>query len=191
MEGYRGSEALSMTQTTPQNVGTIRALADSASAMLGTDSVLLRHLPAWIPMVVALAIVSSACDSDDIGKPCPQLGVGEEDATSADGSRLETQEVVGVDVSFPCEEFICIATDGRAGYCSKKCRNDAGCPDGFSCREIQRTGDFAGEKFCAWKRCEKASDCGNIDEFCCQDVDTQGIEELKLCGFENDDALCP
>lgn len=137
---------------------------------------------------MTLAFGPAGCDSHDLGKPCPDLLDGE--ASSSDGSRLETQEIVGIDVTFPCEEFVCIATDGRPGYCSKKCRDDAGCADGFACRVVQETGPFAGAKFCAWERCAKASDCGNIKEFCCKAVPSvDPNEEIKLCAF-SDDALC-
>lgn len=134
--------------------------------------------------LAAVVLLLAACDDHDLGQPCPELQANA-DATSGDG-RAETQEVVEQNVAFPCDELICIATSGRDGYCSKKCREDAGCPAGFSCREIQPVGPFAGEKFCAWKSCEKASDCGNKDDFCCVPVPGSGpLEDLKFCDFKS------
>jgi len=134
-----------------------------------------------------LVLAASGCASNDIGQPCPDLLT---DAGTGGASYTETAEVVAQDVSFPCDEFICIASEGTDGYCSKKCRTDAGCPSGFTCRIIQSVGPFATQKFCAWKRCTNRSDCGsNKSSFCCYPpIDAN--EELKLCAF-SDDPVCP
>ncbi|MEK7706096.1 MAG: hypothetical protein AAB426_14140 [Myxococcota bacterium] len=144
----------------------------------------------WLCGVLAVsATLGSACASDDIGAPCPQLLDGN-DAANVDGSRIETPEVVAQDVSFPCEEFICIASGGTSGYCSKKCRSNGGCPDGFECRLVQAVGPFANQKLCAWKPCETRSDCGSIRKsFCCAPV-IDNNEETRLCSFSND-GKCP
>jgi hypothetical protein len=140
-------------------------------------------------MAGLLAIINAACEHNDIGHGCPQL-LGDQDSGTAAGTRVETQEVVQQDVTFPCDELICIATDGRAGYCSKRCREDAGCPSGFECRTIQSIGPFAGEMFCAWKRCDSRSDCGSTSEFCCVPAPSpEAGQELKLCDFK--DGKCP
>jgi hypothetical protein len=135
---------------------------------------------------LAFLLSCAACTKDDIGEACPQLEV--DDASgSADPTRTETEEVVEQNPAFPCDELVCIATDGIAGYCSKKCRTDAGCPEGFECRTVQEIGPFASEKFCAWKRCEQRTDCGNADDFCCVAVpNARAGEELKLCEFSKD-----
>lgn len=138
----------------------------------------------FVPFVCVLGALAG-CEKHDLGEPCRELG--STGPSSDDPSRTVTQETVAQDARFPCEELICIATDGRPGYCSKKCRDDAACPDGFECRTIQDIGPFADEKFCAWKRCEKRRDCGNNDDLCCSEV--TGAEPgttLKLCGFSND-----
>ncbi len=139
--------------------------------------------PRWLGAALLLAALA-ACDSNDIGQACPQLNeAGDAEVTA--GTRVETPEVVEQSVTFPCDEFICIASQGRAGYCSKRCREDAGCPDGFSCRVIQTLGDFAGQKFCAWKRCDSRSDCGAKEDFCCVPAPSPVAgEELKLCEFK-------
>ena len=136
-----------------------------------------------------LALGGFACESNDIGKPCPQL-LGDADPGSAAGRRVETQEVVQQDVTFPCDELICIATDGRSGYCSKRCREDAGCPTGFECRTVQSIGPFASDKFCAWKKCQSVSNCGSKDQFCCVTAPSpEAGQELKLCDFK--EGKCP
>jgi hypothetical protein len=105
-------------------------------------------------------------------------------------TRRETPEIVEQNPSFDCEEMVCIATDGLPGYCSKRCREDAGCPDGFGCREVQQIGPFAGEKFCAWKECSRRADCGKKEDFCCVTVQSSDpiIAELaiRICAFSKD-----
>ena len=136
-----------------------------------------------------MSLGTSACERDDIGKPCPELLEGT-DPGSSSGTRVETQEVVEQRVSFPCDELICVATDGRPGYCSKRCREDAGCPVGFECRTIQTIGPFAGEKFCAWKPCSTRTDCGPKEDFCCVLAPSpEAGQELKLCDFK--EGKCP
>lgn len=137
-------------------------------------------------LLLAWAAVLFACDNNDIGKDCPEL-LADADPTEPEGGRTVTEEVVGHDAGFPCRELICIATAGRSGYCSKRCREDAGCPDGFECREIQPVGLFAGEKYCAWKPCEKRSDCGNVEDFCCIAVPAADpLGDRKYCDFAVD-----
>jgi hypothetical protein len=127
--------------------------------------------------VLSLWVVG--CARHDLGQSCPQL-LGEDDVSIEAGeTSRETQEVVGQDTVFPCEELICIATDGLPGYCSKKCRADAGCPEGFECRV-------------AWKHCAERADCGKAEDFCCTTVaGSAPIDELeiKLCAF-SDDGKC-
>lgn len=137
-------------------------------------------------VVTTLLVASFGCESHDIGKPCPDL-LGDEAAGNSGETRLETQEVVAQNASFPCDELICIATDGRPGYCSKRCREDAGCPSGFECRVIQEIGEFAGQGFCAWKVCEKRTDCGKKQDFCCVPA-PQSVagEPYSLCEFKGE-----
>ena len=139
--------------------------------------------------VIALTSTLGACDKHDIGQPCEALL--QEQPSASEENRTETQEVVGQSTSFPCEELICIATDGKTGYCSKKCRNDSGCPGGFECRVIQTIGEFAGEQFCAWKPCAIRADCGTVEEFCCSTVEgVDPVNELKLCEFSSKKGKC-
>ncbi|MEZ4272645.1 MAG: hypothetical protein R3C68_14810 [Myxococcota bacterium] len=124
---------------------------------------------------------TGACDSHDLGQPCPQLLQGV-DASDNEGMRSETQEVVGQDLTYPCEELLCVASGGKTGYCSKKCRGDSGCPTGFECKAIHSTGEMAGQTFCVWKTCESAADCGSSKKFCCNQVSEVAP---KLCEFSN------
>jgi hypothetical protein len=140
------------------------------------------------------ALAGAACESRDVGNPCPEL-LGDTDAAAGTGTRVESQEVVEQNVQFPCDELICIATDGRPGYCSKKCRENAGCPAGFECRVIQTIGpstgvSFAGELFCAWKPCHSPSDCGSKSDFCCVPAPSpEAGAQVKLCAFK--EGKCP
>jgi hypothetical protein len=141
-----------------------------------------------VAMLAGLAL--AACQTSDVGKSCPQL-LADTQPTDSYGSRAETQEVVEQNVTFPCDDFVCVATAGRSGYCTQKCREDVGCPDGFVCRTVQAVGPFANDKFCVWKHCDKRSDCGNMKSFCCTPVPgASPTEEIKLCDFAND-GKCP
>jgi hypothetical protein len=121
--------------------------------------------------IAAAAALGLACEQDDIGKDCPKLAAA---AGNVGGTRIETQEIVEQNAAFPCEELLCVASDGRAGYCTRKCREEAGCPPGFACRQVQELGEFAQDKFCVWKRCDRPRDCGNKDDFRCCDPSVSG-----------------
>lgn len=124
------------------------------------------------------------CDSSDVGSACPEL-LETTDARSEDG-RSETEEIVGINPRFPCDDLVCIATNGDAGYCSKKCRSDDACPSAFECRTVQAIGEFASDQFCAWRRCEEDDDCGDSDDYCCRDANNSDpINEVRLCGFRD------
>lgn len=126
------------------------------------------------------------CEDSDLGEPCPEL-LETGDAV-AGGGRSVTQEIVGVDPRFPCDDLICIATNGVAGYCSSKCRADGACPSAFECRTVQAIGEFEADQFCAWRTCSVDNDCGDPDEYCCRSVPNAGPQgEVKLCGFRDDD----
>lgn len=143
----------------------------------------MRPLPL---LAFALCACLAGCKRSDIGTDCPALLGGADPGAQGD-TRSVTLEVVAQDLSFPCEEMICIATAGRPGYCSKKCREDAGCPQGFVCREIQPIGIFAGEKFCAWRPCATALECGKKGEFCCKEaLGAEVAERLMFCDFATD-----
>lgn len=141
---------------------------------------------ALLTLALACAIAAlHGCAADDIGKACPQL-LGDESAGTQSGARSVTQEVVAQDISFPCEQMVCIATAGRLGYCTKACRENAGCPAGFECREIQPFPPFAGEQFCAWKPCKTAADCGKKGLFCCREALGATVAEKPMfCDFAN------
>ena len=106
---------------------------------------------------------------------------------TGDPTLSNTQEVVGQDASFPCEQLICVASGGRGGYCSGKCLDDAGCPAGFECSVVQTLGTFANIKYCVWKQCTKRQDCGGgnqSQDFCCDAVvGGNPNQEYRLCNF--------
>ncbi|MEM6531893.1 MAG: hypothetical protein AAF654_04685 [Myxococcota bacterium] len=137
-------------------------------------------------MALLSAVALVACTNSDIGQSCPELL--ESSGATIDDGRAVTDEVVGQDPRFPCDDLICIATGGVAGYCSKKCRADVTCPSAFECRTVQPIGEFASDQFCAWKTCSNDDDCGDTDEYCCRSVPNSGpLDEVKLCGFRDED----
>lgn len=126
-------------------------------------------------------LLVSGCEQPDLGKPCPGLLGGA--PPSSGSTRTETVATVGQSTCFPCEEMICVATDGKDGYCSKKCRDDSNCPTGFVCQQLQPLGDFAGESFCVWMGCETDEDCGDPHMRCVEVPSSDPAGNLKLCEF--------
>jgi len=135
-----------------------------------------------------------ACQGNDLGHACPQLLTDKTTGVvtppfSGSGAEITTQEAVGQDASYSCASLICVATQGRSGYCTQKCLDDAGCPGGFTCRVVQSVGYFANVSFCVWKECDKKSDCGNMQ--CCTVVPfDHPVKELSLCEL-SDNGKCP
>ncbi len=137
-------------------------------------------------LALAAPLLVFGCDDTDIGQDCPELEAVE--GPSGGGGQTVTQEVVAVDPRFPCDDLICIATNGIAGYCSKKCRSDVSCPPAFECRTVQPIGEFANDQFCAWKACSSDDDCGDADTYCCrEDNGSDPVNEVRLCGFRDED----
>jgi hypothetical protein len=125
---------------------------------------------------------SSSCNTGATSPTCVALETP---------GRVSTRESVGQSTAYPCESLICVASGGKPGYCSQKCRNDAGCPQGFECRVIMTSGTFANEKFCAWKSCDTRGDCGNVDELCCSSVPgADPVQDIKMCEHANDEGKC-
>ena len=157
---------------------------------------MLRIRGAWYPnsdvlnsrihLILLLSSLSFACDDTDIGQACPELA-DTGGAMSGEG-RSETEEIVAVDPRFPCDDLICIATNGVAGYCSRKCRSDVSCPSAFECRTVQPIGEFANDQFCAWKQCASDGDCGDPKTYCCrEDNGSDPVNEVRLCGLRDED----
>ena len=102
-----------------------------------------------------------------------------------------TGTVVAQDPSFPCEQLLCVAAGGNSGYCSKKCFDDSSCPGGFTCSEVEPRGLYAGQKFCVFKTCSTAQDCGSTAHFCCQQTaGSTDHQEIRLCAFKSGKS-CP
>lgn len=136
-----------------------------------------------IGMLIMLSC--AACDDHDIGQPCLELLNGTEPSPEPTGGQVVTEEVVEQNPAFPCDEMICVASAGRAGYCTKKCRSDSGCPAGFECRTVQKVGPFAEQGFCVWKACTRRSDCGD-GRYCCVVVpEADPSKQATYCDFSD------
>lgn len=142
--------------------------------------------PVILATISLITLLAAACNDHDLGTTCFITDGGGLDSSSDTEENITlTNEVVSQNLSYDCASFICIATKGSGGYCSQKCRNDAGCPEGFTCRHVQQVGNFANTKFCTFKECKTVADCGNEEEFVCQAV--SGVipnEEIHLCQFK-------
>lgn len=135
---------------------------------------------------VTMLMAGPGCHHVDYGQPCPQLLNGNSPITSTgDPTVSNTQEVVGENPGYPCQQLICVASGGTAGYCSGKCLDDSACPTGFDCRQVQSGGPYATTKFCAWKECTTARDCGSIHDFCCNSITgANPNQSYHLCSFK-------
>jgi hypothetical protein len=141
---------------------------------------------------IGLAVMLLACQQNDIGAPCPQLLGGAPAVVVGDDPTVTYSEnVIATGGDFePCASLTCVATQGRDGYCSTPCVDDAGCPSGFSCSVVQAIGPYAGQTFCTWKTCRTRADCGG-KHFCCEQVtQTADTPQFKQCAFSTD-GQCP
>lgn len=147
---------------------------------------MMRHI--LFIMALTLSAACFSCQEHDIGQPCPQLLDGSPLGSDLPPNETQVEEIVEQNVTFDnCSSLVCIATLGDTGYCSRKCRNDAGCPAGFECRQVQTIGPFADSQFCAFKRCETDGDCGDAEKYVCRTIDdVHPTLEVKLCRFKED-----
>jgi hypothetical protein len=102
--------------------------------------------------------------------------------TNPDGT-VNVLEIYGTSASFPCQDLICVAADGRDGYCTDECASDAGCPSGFQCKSI--SGGTYAQNLCVWKTCTKDSDCGDKKLVCVSVPNVVPGEDFKLCDFKD------
>lgn len=141
----------------------------------------------WLlPLVVA-------CSHSDVGTPCPaELVAGLAPAVAAaDGVTSKTGNLVAQSPLLPCADLTCVAAQGSGPYCSHKCLDDAACPTGFACRQVQPLGAFAQDRFCVFKTCSTAHSCGDVDRFCCQQVvGGTPTQEIHLCALKTG-KTCP
>lgn len=139
-----------------------------------------------IALLVATALSSSACEDTDVGEACPQL-LGDAAANdpanlvkqNPDGS-VDVTETYGTSALFPCDSLMCVAADGRPGYCTVECRDDGACPEGFECKSV--SGGVYARSVCTWKTCTSDKACG--DGKVCRSVpNVVPGEDFKLCTF--------
>ncbi|MEE8408607.1 MAG: hypothetical protein V3T05_03285 [Myxococcota bacterium] len=128
-----------------------------------------------------------ACDTDDIGTICEGMVIADPGHATTDGDVMTSRgsEIVEYNVTFPCENTVCIATLGRGGYCTRECSiRGSNCPSAFECREVLSIGPFAGETFCAWKECTFSEDCGDVDKYACTEVKELSLGKIvRLCAL--------
>lgn len=134
--------------------------------------------------MLGAALLATCCHSSDVGAACPQALRGQAAAEATDDASMSnTLDVVMQGTQLPCESLLCVASDGVDGYCSQKCRDDAGCPQGFACRRVDQIGAWSTTSFCTWKACQTREDCGG-KAFCCRHVAGGNPDPAaKLCGF--------
>ncbi|MBI3180471.1 MAG: hypothetical protein HYZ27_12470 [Deltaproteobacteria bacterium] len=136
--------------------------------------------------LAAVALVAAACETDDVGKPCPALEIPTEAAASNGGDVMVAQgsEVVEYNTDFPCRDIVCVATPGRGAYCSRECATDGNCPSAFACEVVMDFGPFAGRTYCVWRPCTDDADCGDANTYTCEEVPELTLEEtVMLCDW--------
>lgn len=130
-----------------------------------------------LPLALALAACTAACETNDIGHDCKGMTIPMQNAASTEGAVVTAQgsEAVEYNTAFPCSDIVCVATLGTQPYCSKECVTDAHCPVAFQCRTVMDYGPFAERKYCVWRQCARDQDCGDPWTIACTEV-----EELSL-----------
>lgn len=143
----------------------------------------LHTAPAGWVLAAFLGLLNG-CSRSDVGEDCPQL-LDKQAALfdSNDATVTRSQNIVAMGPEFePCEQLVCIAAQGRGGYCSSTCQSDDSCPEAFVCQTVQSLGVFAQERFCVWKSCKTHDDCGHSARYCCQQIPGTGDNPLfKQC----------
>lgn len=132
------------------------------------------------------AMLLTACETNDIGQPCPNMEVPNPGSATTDGNvaRTEGSEIVEYNVKFPCESIVCVASVGKGAYCSKECTSSGECPGGFECRAVMDYGPFTNETFCVWRECTKDTDCGDPWVMGCKKVKETNVGvPLSFCEF--------
>ena len=140
----------------------------------------------WLVFGVLGVLATAACNDSDVGEPCPELLTSEQRdnlvTVNTDGT-VNVLQIYGTSATFPCEDLICVATDGRDGYCTNECQSDTGCPTGFQCKSI--SGGTYARNLCVWKTCSKDADCGDKKLKCESVANVVPGEDFKLCNFKD------
>jgi hypothetical protein len=118
--------------------------------------------------VIALA----ACEKDDIGRACPDRDPAPSGASNDVNDDNEIDVPATVRRDSQCETFVCLSTQTRSDYCSRECRGNSNCPDGFVCQNLQPVGPLKDIKYCVLgKTCRNNNDCPK-DRMVCKEVAT-------------------
>jgi hypothetical protein len=119
-----------------------------------------------------------ACLPEDLGTPCPDM-----DDLAATGEANVTgiyPEVVEIKTTFPCDALTCVSTGQAQAFCSRECRNDAGCPAAFECRQVGTFGPLSHKKYCVWRECTVPTECGDVSRYECLLSETTGVGRCNL-----------
>ncbi len=133
-------------------------------------------------LALAWLWVAAACETDDVGKPCPGLVIPTEATASNEGDVMVAQgsRVVEYNTDFPCRDIVCVATPGRDAYCSRECAGAGNCPSAFACEVVTDYGPFAERTYCVWRECADDGDCGDPNTYTCEEVPELTLEETVM-----------
>ena len=131
------------------------------------------------------AMALAACEKDDIGRACPNRDASASGPSSGavDDNEIDVPATVRRDSQ--CETFVCLATQVRTDYCSRECRSNSNCPDGFVCQNLQPVGQLKDIKYCVLgKTCRNNNDCPK-DKFVCKEVPTSVVDQpARFCDLK-------
>lgn len=49
---------------------------------------------------------------------------------------MPNQNIIRLDPAFDCSGLTCVSYQGSAAFCTRECRTERDCPDGFDCRTV-------------------------------------------------------
>ncbi|MBI5512057.1 MAG: hypothetical protein HY903_25140 [Deltaproteobacteria bacterium] len=92
---------------------------------------------------LAVLLVTSACEKNDLGKPCGTAGTPVPDPV---GGEVPVVEVVRLERDSTCESFQCLTHRGLPPYCTQSCTLDPA-PKAKTCAAATAASDCAADPF--------------------------------------------
>lgn len=132
-------------------------------------------------LIAGVGLFATGCETTDLGNDCP-MEVPEIE-TAAGPSSVDYPSVVEVNTLFPCDSLTCVSAQGREPYCSRECVRDSNCPTAFECLEVTALEPFEDRRYCVWRACRVALECGDPETYDCIPGNYGPDAAPGLCGF--------
>ncbi len=130
------------------------------------------YLP--VAVMIAAAALLSGCEEDDTGLCCRALSDEGRMAVPTPEFQMDgsPRDRVARHPAFECSDLACVSWRASEAFCTKKCKDAKGCPDGFACETVLEADPGPGapitpqDKFCVRATCSGSATCP--EGFSCQ-----------------------